>query len=43
MESAPWGSALNPDGSIDQVTVALASPDVDFRFDFQDLVLKPVR
>jgi CubicO group peptidase (beta-lactamase class C family) len=33
--------ALNPDGSIDQVRMLPASPDVDFSFDFQDLLLKP--
>ena len=35
--------ALDPDGSIDEVKMAPASPDVDFSFDFQDLLLKPVR
>jgi CubicO group peptidase (beta-lactamase class C family) len=34
--------SLNPDGSIDQATMQPASPAVDFSFDFQDLVLKPV-
>ncbi len=34
--------ALNPDGTIDQVKMAPASPDVDFSFDFQDLRLEPV-
>ena len=34
--------ALNPDGSIDQVKLAPASPEVDFSFDFQDLLLRPV-
>jgi len=33
--------ALNPDGTIDQVKMAPASPAVDFSFDFQDLLLKP--
>ncbi len=33
--------ALNPDGSIDQVRMLPASPDVDFSFDFRDLLLKP--
>ncbi|MES2176337.1 MAG: serine hydrolase [Gemmatimonadota bacterium] len=33
--------ALNPDGSIDQLKMAPASPDVDFSFDFQDLLLTP--
>ncbi|MEP6732957.1 MAG: serine hydrolase [bacterium] len=35
--------ALNPDGSIDQLRMAPASGDVDFSFDFQDLLLRPVR
>ncbi len=34
--------ALNPDGSIANVKMAPASPDVDFSFDFQDLDLVPV-
>ena len=34
--------ALTPDGMIDQVKLAPASPDVDFSFDFQDLLLRPV-
>jgi uncharacterized protein DUF3471/beta-lactamase family protein len=34
--------ALNPDGSIDQVKMAAVSPDTDFSYDFQDLLLKPV-
>jgi CubicO group peptidase (beta-lactamase class C family) len=33
--------ALKPDGTIDQVKMAPASPSVDFSFDFQDLLLKP--
>ena len=33
--------SLNPDGSIYQARMAPASPDVDFSFDFQDLLLKP--
>lgn len=33
--------ALTPDGKVDQVKLAPASPDVDFSFDFQDLLLKP--
>jgi hypothetical protein len=33
--------ALNPDGTIDQVKMLPASDDVDFSFDFQDLLLKP--
>lgn len=35
--------ALNPDGSIERATMRAASPTVDFSFDFQDLLLKPVR
>lgn len=34
---------LQPDGSIADIRMAPASPDVDFSFDFQDLLLKPVR
>jgi CubicO group peptidase (beta-lactamase class C family) len=34
---------LNPDGSIDQVKMKPASPEVDFSFDFQDLLLKPAK
>lgn len=33
---------LNPDGSIYLARMYPASPDVDFSFDFQDLVLRPV-
>ena len=35
--------AFNPDGSIDQVKMRAVSPDTDFSFDFQDLLLKPVK
>jgi hypothetical protein len=35
--------ALNPDGSIDQAKMRPVSPATDFSFDFQDLLLKPVR
>jgi CubicO group peptidase (beta-lactamase class C family) len=35
--------ALNPDGTIDQVKMRAVSPETDFSFDFQDLLLKPVR
>lgn len=35
--------ALNPDGSIDQAKMSAVSPSTDFSFDFQDLLLKPVR
>jgi CubicO group peptidase (beta-lactamase class C family) len=34
--------ALNPDGSIDRVTMRAVSPATDFSFDFQDLLLRPV-
>ena len=34
--------ALNPDGSIDQLKMAPANDEVDFSFDFQDLLLRPV-
>jgi CubicO group peptidase (beta-lactamase class C family) len=34
--------ALNPDGSIDQAKMKAVSPDTDFSYDFQDLLLKPV-
>jgi CubicO group peptidase (beta-lactamase class C family) len=35
--------ALNPDGSIDQVKMRAVSPDTDFSYDFQDLLLTPAR
>jgi len=35
--------ALHADGSIDQVKMTPFTPDVDFSFDFQDLLLRPVR
>ena len=35
--------ALNPDGSIDQVKMRAVSPETDFSFDFQDLLLRPAR
>jgi CubicO group peptidase (beta-lactamase class C family) len=35
--------ALNPDGSIDQAKMRAVSPETDFSFDFQDLLLKPLR
>ncbi|HEX5576607.1 MAG TPA: serine hydrolase [Gemmatimonadales bacterium] len=34
---------LNPDGTVNQLRLAPASASVDFSFDFQDLVLKPVK
>jgi hypothetical protein len=33
--------ALNPDGSIDQAKMRAVSPETDFSFDFQDLLLTP--
>jgi CubicO group peptidase (beta-lactamase class C family) len=35
--------ALNPDGTIDQAKMQAVSPATDFSYDFQDLLLKPVR
>jgi CubicO group peptidase (beta-lactamase class C family) len=35
--------ALNPDGTIEQAKMRAVSPATDFSFDFQDLLLKPVR
>ncbi len=35
--------ALNPDGTIDQAKMQAVSPETDFSFDFQDLLLKPAR
>jgi CubicO group peptidase (beta-lactamase class C family) len=35
--------ALNPDGTIDQAKMRAVSPATDFSFDFQDLLLTPVR
>ena len=35
--------ALTPDGAIDQLKMAPASDDVDFSYDFQDLLLRPVK
>src|SRR5262249_50381670 len=35
--------ALDPDGSIDQARMRAVSPETDFSFDFQDLLLKPAR
>jgi CubicO group peptidase (beta-lactamase class C family) len=34
--------ALNPNGTIDQAKMRAVSPETDFSFDFQDLLLKPV-
>jgi CubicO group peptidase (beta-lactamase class C family) len=33
--------ALKPDGSIDAIKMSAVSPQTDFSFDFQDLLLKP--
>jgi CubicO group peptidase (beta-lactamase class C family) len=35
--------ALNPDGTIDQARMRAVSPETDFSFDFQDLLLRPVQ
>lgn len=35
--------SLTPEGTIEQAKMRAASPSVDFSFDFQDLLLKPVR
>ncbi len=35
--------SLNPDGSIEQAKMVAVSPATDFSFDFQDLLLKPVK
>jgi CubicO group peptidase (beta-lactamase class C family) len=35
--------ALNPDGTVERMTMAAVSPSTDFSFDWQDLLLRPVR
>jgi len=35
--------ALDPDGNIEQAKMRAVSPETDFSFDFQDLLLKPAR
>jgi len=35
--------ALTPDGTIDQAKMRAVSPETDFSFDFQDLLLRPKR
>jgi CubicO group peptidase (beta-lactamase class C family) len=35
--------ALNPDGTIDQAKMQAVSPSVDFSYDFQDLLLRPIK
>jgi hypothetical protein len=34
--------SLNPDGTIERALMKPASPAVDFSYDFQDLLLRPV-
>jgi CubicO group peptidase (beta-lactamase class C family) len=34
--------SLNPDGTIDRVVMRAVSPETDFSYDFQDLLLKPL-
>jgi CubicO group peptidase (beta-lactamase class C family) len=35
--------SLQPDGTVDQAKMQAVSPSTDFSFDFQDLVLRPIR
>ena len=35
--------SLKPDGTIDQAKMQAVSPSTDFSFDFQDLLLRPMR
>jgi hypothetical protein len=35
--------ALTPEGGIDTVRLRAVSPDTDFSYDFQDLLLRPVK
>jgi CubicO group peptidase (beta-lactamase class C family) len=35
--------ALTPDGGIDSIRMRAVSPDTDFSFDFQDLLLRPLK
>jgi hypothetical protein len=35
--------ALTPDGAIDSARMQAVSPETDFSFDFQDLLLRPVK
>jgi hypothetical protein len=35
--------SLNPDGTIERARMAAVSPETDFSFDFQDLLLRPAR
>ena len=41
-EDALMTFSLNPDGSIDSARIVAVSPLADFRFDYQDLLLKPL-
>ena len=34
---------LNPDGTIDQAKMRAVSPSTDFSYDFQDLLLRPIK
>ncbi len=43
IEDAYVTFALNPDGSIDRMTMKAVSPLADFSFDYQDLLFTPVR
>ena len=42
-EDAYLSFALKPDGTIDQVKLAAVSPLADFSYDYQDLLLTPVK
>ena len=33
--------ALNPEGKVEQIKMKAISPETDFSFDFQDLLLRP--
>ena len=35
--------ALNPDGTVDQAKMQAVSPSTDFSYDFQDLLLRPIK
>jgi hypothetical protein len=41
MEDAYVTFALNPDGSIERMTMRAISPLADFSYDYQDLLLVP--
>jgi len=40
---ASFTFALNPDGTIERAKMQAVSQATDFSFDFQDLLLKPVK